>query len=782
MAGVINLILKKNFQGLQLEGQVGQSQRGDNRSGRIAVLAGTAFAGGKGHITVSADYDRELGVRDISNRDWGRNAYGRVDNACPLAAPVSANCPTGGNGQPPLLILPDAQFSTLTPGGLINSGPLKGIAFGPGGALYNFAYGQYANAGGTSYMSGGGQPGVNFPLAQQIIPPYRRANLYTRGSYELTPSITAWTEASYAWQHGGGTSTASRNTSYVIRNDNPFIPAALRTLMTANNVTTFNLGRTNFDIGVTTGDVRQYTGRVAGGLTGTLPIQGGWKWDLTAGYGQNRNSMHARNNLIGNSATLAYPNMALAVDAVVNPANGQIVCRSTLTNPANGCVPINLFGFGSPSQLAKQYVAGTAIATTIYKQTTASGNITGEPFGTWAGPVSVATGFEYRAESQASNVDLIAISGSFDGANGAPTQGKFNVKEVYFESVIPLANDMAFAKSFDLNGAVRYADYSTSAGGQLTWKVGATYTPVTGLLFRAARSHDIRAPNIYDLYNPGGVGNAVVNYPTAAAVRTLTKGNPNLTAEAGETTTFGVSYSPTFVRGLQVSVDYYKIDLKDAIGTLTAQQIADLCRIGGEASACSLIAFSAGVPTTIAIAPLNLAAIRTRGYDFQASYRTPLSRIVADAPGSMTFTFGANYVLHSSVNTGAPGALTVDRAGELGGPNNPGSIPRFRFNGSLTYDVGKLMVSAQARYISSGKYDNTFVEGVNINDNTIPAIAYVDLSAAYHVTSKLELFGVINNALDKDPPPDPHAFQSPTNPVYYDLIGRSFRVGARYKY
>jgi iron complex outermembrane recepter protein len=793
VGGVINLILKKDFTGLQAEAQVGQSQRGDNRTGRIAILAGTAFAGDRGHFTVSADYERQNGVRDIANRDWGKKAYGLVNNPCPLAVLPSATCPTGGNGQANLLILPDVQFATLSPGGMIPTGPLRGTAFGPGGSLYQFQFGQYNNAPGVTYMVGGGQPGVNYLLEQRIVPPYRRANVYTRTSYELTDSVTAWVEASYAWQHGGGPSTASRSPSptfYPISIENPFIPAALRTLMVANNLSSIPLGRTNFDIGVTTGDVRQYTGRVAGGLNGTLPWEGNWKWDLTAGYGSNRNSMHVRNNLIGNTPTSTYRNMFNAVDAVAAPAGnalgvpaGTVVCRSTLTNPANGCVPINLFGFGTPSQAAKSYVQGTEIATTIYDQTTITGNITGEPFSTWAGPVSVATGFEYRKEKQDSHVDLIAQAGNYEGNNGSATKGQFNVKEAYFEAVIPLAKDMAFAQSFDLNGAIRYADYSTATGGQMTWKVGATWQPVSGLLLRGARSHDIRAPNIYDLYNPGGTLNAVVNYPSATSVRQLSAGNPNLTAEVAETTTLGFSYSPSFIPGLQFSIDYYNIKVKDALGALGLQQIADLCRQQKSATACSLITFGAdGLPTAVLVSQLNLAQLNTSGYDIQASYRTPLDRFFGDAPGALTFTFGGNLVAKSSVNTGASGAPTINRVNELGNTQNAGAIPRFRFTSSLTYDVGNFMISGQVRFTDGGVYNKLFVEGVDINDNTIPAVTYFDLSASYKFGQKLEVFGVMNNAFDKDPPPAPHTFLSMTNPIYYDMIGRTFKVGVRYKY
>ena len=388
--------------------------------------------------------------------------------------------------------------------------------------------------------------------------------------------------------------------------------------------------------------------------------------------------------------------------------------------------------------------------------------------------------FEYREESQASNTDLIGQSGSYEGNNGSLTNGKYNVKEVYGETVIPLAHDQPWAKQFDLNGAIRYADYSTAAGGQTTWKVGGVYTPITGLLFRAARSHDIRAPNIFELANGGTNLNQTINYPTTVAIRQLTRGNPNLTAEEANTTTAGFSYSPSFIPGLQFSVDYYKIDLNNAIGTPTAQQTADLCRLGGQASACALLTFTNGVPTAIQLNPLNLASIQSSGFDIQASYRTPLSRIGANLPGTVAINFGGNYVTHSIVNTGLAGALPVDRAGEVGGVNNLFSVPRFRFTNTVTYDVGPLSISAQVRYIAAGNYDNTFTP-LLINNNRIGAQTYADFSFNYKVKERWEVFGVMNNAFNHAPPIDPSGFTSMTNPIYYDTVGRTFRLGVRYK-
>lgn len=755
VAGVVNVVLKKDFEGLSTEVQAGQSSRGDNESYRAGLLAGTSFAGGRGHLTFAIDHENNDGVGDVFTRGWGRRGYSLVAN------------PTAGQF-PRNFIAPDVQFSQYTLGGLINNTVLRGIQFDTGGVPIPFEYGTHV---GTTNMIGGGQPGININTAMAISPGIERTASYVRGEYEFDSGVVAYLEGSYSYSNGGGTATSSKDTALRIRQDNAFLPPTILDAMLANGIDSFNMGRTSFDVGVSRGVVRNWTKRVVAGLQGDIEALGGWHWDAHYTYGRNKYSQNVHGMRI-------RANYALAYDAVVDPASGQIVCRSTLTNPDNGCVPLNVFGHGSPSQQAIDYVTGVVDAGTLYQQHAAAFNVSGEPFSSWAGPVSVAAGLEWRAEEQDSVVDPIAQASGYEGNNSQPVYGKFNVKEAYVETVVPLASNLAWSDALEFNGAVRHADYSTSAGSQTTWKVGLT-NMIGSFLLRATRSQDIRAPNIYELkVGPTRVSTFVSYPPLQPQVFTISSGNPNLQPEVADTTTVGFSWQPDFIAGLQTSVDYYRIKAEDVIGTISGQQIANFC-MQGDASYCSLITFnSANVPTAIQTPYLNIASVDISGVDMSVSYRMPLDRLSDRFAGTLMLGFSGNYALSADVDTG--NGVVIDRAGELG-PSNAYSMARFRGTASVGYQLGGMFTEARVRYVSDGRYDNTWTTGVHVNDNHIPGAAYVDLSASYRLSDRLEIFGVVANLFDRDPPPAPGAVGYPTNPVYFDMIGTTYRIGVRYR-
>src|SRR5690606_18033648 len=187
-------------------------------------------------------------------------------------------------------------------------------------------------------------------------------------------------------------------------------------------------------------------------------------------------------------------NVALALDAVRAP-NDEIVCRSTLTDPGNGCVPINTFGGDAVTSAALAYVNGTPFYEQRMKQHVLATSISGEPFSTWAGPASTAFGAEYRDQSVSGESDEIGQRRGWLFGNFLPTEGSIDVKELFAETLLPLAEDRPLARSLDLNAAVRLTDYEVS-GTVTTWKGGLTYEPADGLRIRATRSRDIRAPNL----------------------------------------------------------------------------------------------------------------------------------------------------------------------------------------------------------------------------------------------------------------------------------------------
>jgi iron complex outermembrane receptor protein len=760
VGGVVNLVLRKGFEGLHVEAQGGQSTRGDNESMRYGLMGGMNFADGRGNVTLAVDYEDNNGVGDVNSRDWGREHWGLITNPVPGATPR-------------LIIAPDSQFSQYTPGGIIRDTALRGIQFGPGGTPIPFQYGDYAGTSpGSLNMAGGGQPGINVAKLSWISPAYQRLVLYGRASYEISDALTVYAEVQDSGNTGGAGSTLpARDTAIRITQDNAFLPESIRDQMIALGIPSFSLGRISYDLGERPSKVSNDTRRYVLGFEGQLG--GSWSWDAHYTYGENVYTQRIFENRIRSR-------FAQATDAVVDPNTGAIVCRSTLTNPNNGCQPLNVFGHGSPSAAAIDYVTGDTWATTRYRQDAAGLNFSGEPFATWAGDVSVAVGAEYRKESQVSQSDPFAAVNDYEGDNSAPMSGEFDVKEGYLEAVFPLLRDVTGARSLDLNGAVRHAEYSTEAGGQTTWKGGLTWEPANGLMFRAVYSRDIRAPNIYELNAPELRRQTGITFRRANGttfnntVFSVISGFSGLKPEKATTTTLGFTWSPGFVDTLRMSLDYYSIELDDRIQTLGAQFAADQCSVVGDPYYCNLFTLNAaGDPTSVQTPFQNIARSETSGLDFSMFYRPTLEWL----PGTLDVRVNANYLINAETQAD-PSVAPVKQAGQLstlGGPRVRGTL-------ALTYSQGGASVTAQARAFTSTKYDLTYVEGIDINDNSVPGATYVDLQANYTFENKVEVFGTVNNLLDKEPPPVPSVLGYPTNAVYFDMIGTTYKVGFRYKY
>lgn len=782
VAGVINLILKKDFEGLRAEAQAGTSEQGDNSEYRIGMVGGLKL-GERGHLTLAFDHVTNDGIGDTFTRDWGRLAYGLV-----------ANPSRATNGLASQLILPDVRYSTMTNGGLINnvSGPaaqLRGIFINPDGSLGRFQYGQFV---GASFMQGGGSnQGINFNTGVSIAPAVRRWTGYGRASYEVIDDVTLYAEGSYANTVGRAQTLPPRNeqaTPIVISVQNPFIPTALRAEIdrlnalpqnAANQITSFNLGRNSTDIGYQRSRIEIETKRGVVGFDARLG--GSWRLGGAAIYGENLYTQRVRGNRI-------QSNFRFAAD-VVQTANGP-ACRATVAGnaAAAGCVPLNVFGEGAPSAAAIDYVTGTTFTKTLYKQFAANLNISGEPFSTWAGPVSVAAGAEYRREEQNTFVDAIAERAGYESSNARSLQGDFNVKEAYLETVVPLARDLPLLRSLDVQGAVRITDYSSS-GSVTTWKAGATWEPISGLLVRGTISRDIRAPNIFELFTPAvstiltrnfvaGVGGGPAGQ---VATENLTRGNPDLQPEKSKTKTVGFSYSPPFIPGLQFSVDYFDIRVEDAIALIDPNQLINFCTgatpTSDQAYYCSFITRNAtgGLSVYTVDNPyLNLGYVQRTGFDFEASYRLPLNRLSAGLGGALTARFSGTH--YDKFGEDITGTGFIERAGDIAGS------PRFTTNSSLTYDDRTLTLQLQMRTIGSSNYNNLFTEGNQINDNSVEGRTYFNLSTTIRATDQFELFGVVNNLTDRDPPLIPQNFGYPTVPQFFDMIGRTYRFGARVKF
>lgn len=773
VSGVVNLILDSSQDGMKASASYGQAWAGDAREVDFSLSYGKSFADGRGHILLGGEYNNNDGTGDCYSRDWCARSVLSVPNPLRLV-----------NGQPANIIASSVHTSSTTLQGMFTAGVLKGTAFNDDGSTRQFQYGTIV---GAIHMIGGEGGGFNnFIAGPLLVVPVERVSTFGQLGYDLTDSVKLSAELSWGKTIGQNLGAPGRDPgSIVIRADNAYLPADLKAKLVAAGQATAAFGRSSFDLGfpLNRSEVETWRGVLA--LDGKLG--GGWSWNLYYQYGRSDYDQTSRNNRI-------TANFNRAVDAVVNPANGQITCRALLSaDPAvraaaAGCQPMNLFGQYNWTEASKAYVFADAWQSTRNEQHVVSASVQGDVVQLPAGALTIAAGAEYREEKAKGAADPISLAGGFYYGNGVGVTGNVRVKEGFAEAVLPVLADMPFARKLELNGAIRRTNYSTS-GSVTTWKVGGVYEPAEMLRLRITRSRDIRAPNISELYSSDQLTyTAIVDKQTNTQVNvpTLSGGNPDLTPEHANTFTAGVILAPTdgFARGFRFSADYYKIKIEEAISRLGTQTIADRC-YGGAAEFCDLITRnSAGAITSIRNPFLNLNAIETEGVDFEASYAVPL-RGGADQLG---FRLLATYVAHLTT-TDSRGA--IDRAGMTGLPQSGESgVPHWQLNGSVTWDRGPFSATVEGRYIPEGIYDVTLVGpqdagydpalANSINDNRVPSRFYTNLNLQYdlwnHGGEKGQIFLTVNNLFDVDAPNAPPR----TNAYLFDVLGRAFRVGFRF--
>jgi outer membrane receptor protein involved in Fe transport len=773
LTGVVNFVLDRNFTGIKALAQGGVTTYGDDKSYNLTLTGGAPLAGGRGHILLNAEVAKSDGILDMP-RDWNRTGWKVLNNP--------AYTPT--NGQPQLLIRSGVGLAQATSGGLINSGPLMGTTFGPGGAPRQFNYGTVALGG--VLMEGGEWQADDHSLDSGLDQRVSRSNLFGRVSFDLTDNIEVWSLGSY----GYGRATAPCCYSYylpsvIIQRDNPYIPASVAAQMTALGLTSIPIGRIPTDLPRTQSSNARTMTRFAVGAAGKFDAFGSsWDWDAFAQRGRSENDVNLR--------TAITPNFRAAIDAVTGP-NGSIVCRSTLTNPGNGCSPYSVFGTGVNSQAAINYIMGVAELDQIIIQDTAGISFNGEPFSTWAGPISLATGVEYRKESTKGTTDALSAQNAYFAGNFRPTFGSYDVKEAFAETVIPLAKDVAWAKSLDLNSAVRFTDYSTS-GFVTTWKVGATYAPTDDLMFRATRSRDIRAPNLQDLFTAGTRATGSIQDPTrgnaTANAQTINIGNLDLKPEVAESTGLGVVYRPSWFRGFSGSIDYYAITINGAISSVGAQDTVNRCAAGFAVFCPSVIRDPVtGTITQVISQQYNLVSQSAKGFDVEASYRRELGELVGGWSGILMLRALATRSISYRSDDGN-GKIT-----EAAGTNAGSGPPNWRYLLSASYTNKPLTLTLTGRGVSSGVYDNSYVVcssncpastplATTIDQNHIAGAFYVDASASYDLNPNVQLFLSVQNVMNKDPAVvapigGANFYVSSANPFLYDTLGRQFRFGVR---
>jgi iron complex outermembrane receptor protein len=786
VAGVVNFILDTNFTGLKGSVNLSETDRSDGRVFAGNLAFGAKFAGDRGHVLLSGDYYAGRGIDFADHtRDWYEPGFGVLTNPAYTAT----------NGQPGQIVRFDVG-TTAPSGGVIATGPLKGTLFLPNGQIGSFVFGPIQQG----QNQAGGTVIPNTQSRGSLLPEDHHFNIYGRLSYELTDSINAVFEGSYAGNRTVNWSaiyTRQGASAITVNRDNPFLPVTIQQQMDVAKITSFQLARTFYDM---VGDPESHNGqagynrlqdRELAALEGRF--LGSGRWRAYYQHGHSKVNYTRDNNII-----LSRFNQAIDVTAnpvaggVAGVAAGSAVCRSTIANPTTGCVPMNLFGEGSLGAASIAWVTGASSGLRTrqdldFYQDVWSVDTQYSPFSTWAGPVSIAAGAEYRRESFRASADPTSVASQWNVGNYKPADAGYNVKEFFGEVLVPLLKDSVVAKSLELNGAVRRTDYSTS-GPVTTWKAGLSWAITDDLRLRGTRSRDIRAPNLNDLFAPASqFVNAYLDRTQAGSPQvaniTISGGNPNLTPEIADTWTAGGVFSPRFLPGFSLSVDWFKIDIKDAIVAVGAQTIIDLCygfNRPANAAACDSIVQAPGaanlVNATIYTSGINAQNVGVEGIDYEASYRTNLERISASLPGAIDLRLLVSQRLKDITNL--PGDRPVPTLGTYLSPKWKGLL-------TATYAVGPSHTTLTSRYYGSGTVTNqpeTSPTGLQAAYNHVPAVWYFDLNQNLDVGvggRKMTAFAGVENLFDRDPPlvAGGNAFGSSSN---YDLIGRTYRLGFRF--
>lgn len=780
ISGVVNFITDKNFNGVKAYAQGGMSEYGDGKIAKTGIAAGMDVMGGRGHIEGSLEYYNNAGIAwyDKLQRPWAQRVI-TLQGAGTAASPDH--------------IVYDTRLNSTSFGGYItkagNAGnPLADMNFATNGQLTPYNHGTPVVTG----IESGGDGGYYYQAS--LVARTVEGQAYGRFDYDFGNGIQAFVSASSTLDQNENNHQTNEFRNIALSATNAFLSPSQQAAMTGAGITKFNFSKMMTQAPPLQPDTWTTAYLINSGVSGTLFDK--YKWDLS--YAYNSNMQYTRNN-----ANIDLGRAYAALDAVVNPTNGQVVCNVTLTNPGlyPGCVPLNLFGPTSESQQALNYILTTTKYHAITTLHDVGGSIAGSPFDDWAGPVNVAISGEYRStdfslKSNAQPTSKLDCTGlrfncvqgttllyiSNVVANENPPTVNQSVAEGALELDVPLLKGLPFVQSLDLNTAGRYTYYNTNGDVQ-TWKVGLEWHVDDQVSFRATRSLDIRAPNLNDLFapqliNPAGVTDNHTGIVGQAPF--ITNSNPDLQPEKANTVTAGVVYRPDWLDNFSVSVDYFKTKIGNAITVIQGQSttVQNLCEASnGTSPYCALIQrplpFSDRSPANFVTAfiseGLNVQSINTEGWDIEMNYQTDVG------PGHFSARLLSSYQpMLKTVQF--PGAPILNSANIAGSPGFKNSL-FLRYNwDDLTLDIlekyhGRTRWNSDRTQIYSPAY--------------LPSAAYTNATITYNM-GQMSYFLTVENLFDKQPTPYGNNGGSSGVPGLFggfvpgdDAIGRYYTLGVR---
>ncbi|MEM9840806.1 MAG: TonB-dependent receptor [Pseudomonadota bacterium] len=901
VTGVINFILKEDFEGFEINTSGGISSEGDAGTFVFDAIAGKNFHDGRGNVVFTVSYEDDNNIT-YGDRSWSR------DNGIASVGPdqnplrrfqnsdfVGADLPNFGNRFAGDLIPTDPDDLAglnLSPAeqALVDraaAAPLRAVIENPvfwltsqAGSIAPTFFGRedtYVDINGNGiadcqesrggrdpflagcwvtnpdgsvsvfeddlivsgglWGSGGDGGALNFNR-DTLFPENDRWAINLNSTYDLTETVKVFFEGKYVLSEA--TSFGEQDTFYdtlFIQADNPFIPDELQPVVDQTGGLLLTQDPLDFSDNNPTTVERE-----------TIRFVGGMDWEFADGHTLTLSANYGKFTNTTEETTLYLDRVFAALD-VTTDANGNPVCRSDLDptaayeidfftasngfadgafssdryysfTPGDGqCQPLNPFGTYSASEAAQNFVTAPIKSTLEVEQTVLAAIATGEVFEDTRfldGAIGYAVGIEYREESSDDRLDPLELGILPEGTSFTPgvqvsevdsflfsftdidnsqqfnTSGEYDVVDVFGEVILPILQDKPFAKELTIDGAIRYADYST-IGGATTWKVGGTWAPVSDLSFRATVSEAVRAPNISELFDPplpitiaatadpcdpgninggsssreanciaslqaagvpltdivDGNGAYIWNNPLTGRFAGTSGGNPDLSEETAETLTFGAVIAPSFIENLTLTIDYWDIEISEAISDVDATDILSGCLDSEDfpnVPFCGSFQRRAdGGLTDLQSGQINFARLEASGIDFAANYSLDL--------GANTFDFGLVGSYQEALDRFFnPTDLTEVNPdlGEVRIPELSGNVRASWSRGPLNVGVqmlyqdrqavddidGFAAIDSQERYGAGAFFDETYILDVNAN---------------YEVNDRLTVYGGVNNLTDEEP-------------------------------
>jgi len=773
VAGVINIILKKNFVGTKINLGGDISASGDDRTGQISGTTGFDFAQGRGNLALSGSY-LDQGPIPQSNRDW--------------ANPVQQLNTVG-----------QSEFgSAIPPQGRVFDGVNVANPILPANGLLSLGNGQF-----RPFTEADRYP---FNQDQYLLGSLKTGNLSENAHFDVTDHATLylnsfWTHKETRTQLSGqpvsGALGGTLPDVFTIPAGNPYNPFG---------EDVYEYVRTN-NIGLRHTDTAQDTYQFTGGLKGELGA--GWNYDLFYLYGKSENTIRNYDEInygnleqeVGFQQTFDQTALDPSATGFYNPG----VCAA-----GRGCALINPFSPNSWSQEAKSYASFTEQDVATFFLREAGGNVTNShvvdlPYG----PLGLAFGVEHRGEQGSYHPDPLVSSGVTLENTQEPTSGGFNVTEVYGEARIPILARLPGVQNLSADISGRFSDYNTFGSAE-TWKAGLNYTPVKDIRFRANIGTAFRQPSIQELFGGQAISfNEAVDpcaqissygalagivgancarqrigpgfTQTSSQVQTIQGGNPNLQPETARTYTIGTVITPRWTPALSAVIDYWHTRIQRQISSLPTQTVLDSCYTSASFgnALCNDIAArnGAGQLTTVTAIDQNLGVLRTDGIDFDLNYMIRLGgghNIQLSNAFTDTFAFNEQNV---------PDGPFLDYNGRILWNSNPQQgFPRIRDNATITYAHKAFSFSWTMRYIDGMTLNNglsDLIPGVNTIVKT-DQVFYHDIVATY-TWRKINFIAGIDNLFDRTPQFAPDAATN-TDPSVYDVIGRLFYLKTQFSF